>query len=162
MTLTQERLRQVLHYEPETGLFAWRRARGCNKAGAAAKCKPRSHGYGMIQVDGCMYLAHRLAWLYMTGGWPPEDVDHKDRCKTNNAWSNLRAATRAQNIANTPLRKNNTTGYKGVFRNRGRFAARITHNGAVRNLGNFATAEEASAVYQNAAREAFGEFLLLS
>jgi hypothetical protein len=115
-------------------------------------------GYVLVGVDGPQYLAHRLAWLYMTGAWPDAEVDHIDGNRANNAWSNLRLASRSQNIANSGLRVTNTTGFKGVFKARKKFNAKITVNYKSVNLGNFDTKEEASAAYKRAAQAAFGEF----
>ena len=76
--LTQERLKEVLHYDPETGIFMWLVApNGRIRVGMEAGS---SHdGYIGIKVDRILYKAHRLAWFYMTGEWPANDVDHWDR-----------------------------------------------------------------------------------
>lgn len=164
--LTSQRLREVLHYNPETGLFTWRvniysghhgkrllRAVGDVAGGDAG------NGYWRVSLDGKRYLAHRLAWLYMTGDWPNAQIDHRDRNPANNAWPNLREATNAQNGANKGALANNKIGIKGVFPTaNGRFRAHIRVNGNRRYLGTFATAEVAHAVYRRAAKAAFGEF----
>jgi len=153
--LTAERLRHLLRYDPETGQFWWRYPRsGINinrEAGYLSQIN-----YRMIRVDQKLYLAHRLAYLYMTGEWPSEEVDHIDVDPSNNRWSNLRAATRQQNQANTGARS--PLGMKGVSRKRGRYRARISIDGKQVQLGTFATPEEARAAYVAAAQEHFGEF----
>lgn len=162
MTLTAERLREELVYDPDTGLF--RRARdkgGGIKAGDRAGGK-NGAGYVFIRVDGVKYQAHRLAWLYVHGEWPPADVDHCNRVKSDNRIGNLRLATDQQNLMNVPKRITNTSGYKGVsFRNKKLkrpWRATIRLNGEQVELGWFATAEEAADVYRQAAIMHYGEF----
>lgn len=157
--LTQERLKELLQYDPETGVFTWRVANG-----SRAKCGDVAggidkHGYVRIGVDGARYKGHRLAWLYMTGEWPALDVDHRDMDRANNAWVNLRHADRRQNMANTGCRANNSCGFKGVHVTRhGNYAASIHLSGVKSHLGTFPTAEEAHAAYVKAANDNFGEF----
>lgn len=112
--LTAERLRELLHYDPLTGVFTWKVTRS-NNAPAGTVCDYKSHGYVSVRIDYMLYGAHRLAWLYMTGEWPANEVDHKDNCILNNKWENLRQATKLQNRRNMGFRKKqNTSGYKGV------------------------------------------------
>lgn len=153
-SLTQENLKEFLRYEPETGLFY--RLTG-KRAGEVAG--HTHHGYIKITVApfGGIY-AHRLAWLYVTGAMPTAEVDHIDRDRANNAWSNLRLATRSQNQANTSLRRNNTSGYKGVRILADCFRAKITIQGRIIHLGDFDTLEEAVAAYGAAARVGFGSY----
>ena len=155
--LDQARLRELLVYDQDTGDFRWKVSRGRVKAGNLAGSINKRERYNRISVDGVIYFGHRLAWLYMAGSIPLE-IDHVDGNRSNNAWSNLRAATRQLNVANVGLRKNNTTGYKGVFRNHNRFLARITCDGKNYHLGNFKTPTEASDAYCKAAKTFFGEF----
>jgi hypothetical protein len=157
--LTQERLREVLHYEPSTGLFT----RNCSIAGAVkgsvAGCKMQL-GYITISIDKQAYLAHRLAWLYMTGAWPSQYIDHINGEPSDNAWNNLREATQTQQNANMRLRKDNTSGYRGVKwnKNRQKWHATIQKDGKARHLGAFESKEDAYAVYASAAKVAFGEY----
>ena len=97
--LTVERLRELLSYDPATGKFLWRVGRQCMRAGAVAGAT-EVQGYRVIKIDGKIYKAHRLAWLYVTGEWPPEEIDHKNTDPQDNVWSNLRLATHSQNQAN--------------------------------------------------------------
>lgn len=152
--ITQEKLKELLRYEPDTGLFY--RLSG-PRAGEVAG--HMHHGYVKISMPkaGGIY-AHRLAWLYMTGEMPPNEVDHIDRNRGNNKWANLRLATRSQNQANTAIRKSNTSGYKGVRMLRGHFRAKITIQHRIIHLGDFETLEEAVAAYKGAARVGFGEY----
>lgn len=105
-----------------------------------------SKGYVRIILDGDSYLAHRLAWYYMTGDWPVNQVDHRDLDKTNNRWDNLRPATNAQNHQSKRLQKNNTTGVTGVSYNArtGKFYASIKANGHKHYLGTFDTLQGAA------------------
>jgi hypothetical protein len=155
-SLTAERLREVLHYEPETGVFTWRLRRGCRAKGSIAGATHHS-GYWRIRVDEVLYNAHRLAWLYMTGEWPAEELDHINRDNADNRWANLREATRSQNGANTI--RPNPSGFRGVKKIRGRWRATIMVQKRGIFLGYYSTPEEAHAAYTNAARTYFGNYL---
>lgn len=156
--LTVEELRKILHYDPETGIFTWlvtKPGSACigSRAGAI-----HSNGYRRIRISQRLYLAHRLAWFYMTTGWPP-NLDHRNVDPDDNRWSNLRVAvSRSHNSANRRRQSNNTSGFKGVYKARARWRARIDVGGKRMNLGTFDTPEEAHAAYFNAASLYFGEF----
>lgn len=162
MGLTQERLKELLSYDPLTGVFLWKVDRGGKKAGDIAGCKKRS--YTMISIDDEIYRAHHLAWLYMKGNFPDLFIDHRDLNKHNNIWTNLREATKSQNMANVGLIKSNKSGFKGVSRySAGErcgkpWQASIQKDGKSKSLGQFATKEEAHAAYVAAAEQIFGEF----
>ena len=117
--ITQERLKEVLEYNPETGDFLWKKTRGGAMKGNIAGSKLHN-GWGnvylRIKVDSKMYLAHRLAFLYMTGEMPEngKQVDHIDGDGLNNSWENLRIVTQAGNNRNQKLHATNTSGYCGV------------------------------------------------
>lgn len=157
--VTYERLRELFSYDPETGHFTRLIDCGSAKAGARAGCKV-GQGYIEITIGGRAHKAHRLAWLYMTGAWPTKDIDHKDTVKCNNAWENLREATKAQNSANCVARSSNTSGFKGVFyeKHKDRWRARIEVSGRRFHLGYFRTKEQAFAAYCAAAEKHCGEF----
>ena len=108
-------------------------------------------------VDGKRYLAHRLAWLYMTGEWPSKELDHEDRNRSNNRWLNIRVATKKQNGENRKLHKNSQTGVRGVSWDAKlqKFRARIFHNGKPRFLGLHGTIIDAVAARLNAERALF-------
>lgn len=158
--LTVERLKELLNYDPDTGVFTWRVRRGGNaKAGGkAGYCHPR--GYWCIEINDKLYRAHRLAWLYTTGSWPEGEIDHANMDKSDNRWENIRDASRSQNNANTPLRTDNTSGFKGVHfcKRPRRWQAKVTVNRKQIFLGYYDTREEAHAVYAAAAKHYFGEF----
>ncbi len=146
-TLTAEYLRSVLHYEPETGIFTWKvRTANRVKVGDVAGC-PDGRGYLQIRVQSRKYQAHRLAWLYVYGEWPKDQLDHINRIRTDNRISNLREVTNKQNLQNAGKRSNNTSGHSGVrwYRQSSKWVACITHNYKRIHLGFFATIEEAIA-----------------
>lgn len=113
MELTVERLRAILHYDPETGEFRWLQRAKSRRAKVGNTSKQR-HTILRITIDRKQYKGHRLAWFYMTGEWP-ERIDHKDRNSLNNRWSNFRVATRSQNQWNHKKYKNNTSGVTGLI-----------------------------------------------
>lgn len=170
--LTAETLRQLLDYDPATGVFTWFpreetdrfvktwNARFAGKT--AGRSKPNKNGYLEIAIDGKLYYIQRLAWLYMTGEWPSVNVDHEDRNKSNNRWSNLREATVPQNARNMAAHKDNKSGFKGVsvtsIACAKKFVAFIRVEGKNRNLGYYYTAEEAHEAYKAAAAKHHGEF----
>lgn len=153
-------LRDILHYNPETGEWTWIKGRPGVKVPQAGTLSKR-WGYLQIQIDGKIYKAHRLAWVYMTGKWPKGDIDHINRNRADNRWANLREATRSQNNINAGQRKHNTSGLKGAFfrpDKKNRWQAKIGLNGKGVHLGYFLTKEEAHAAYLEAARKHYGEF----
>jgi hypothetical protein len=158
-SLTSDRLKQVLAYNRETGIFTWRKTLGRCRAGAEAGTI-RTNGYRYIGVDGVHYLAHRLAWLYEHGSWPASDLDHRDRRRTNNAISNLREVIGAGNQGNSGIWATNTSGYRGVYhdRRRGTWNAYIRRQNRKHHLGCFGSPEAAAAAYDRAAIEHFGDF----
>ncbi len=154
--LTATKLREVLRYDPETGFF-WRLVDFANNARAGSKAGSKTgQGYVCIGIGGHRYRANRLAWLYMTGEWPTMDVDHKNGIHGDDRWSNLRLATKTQNRANARIRKDSSSGLKGVRKYRNRWQARITGSGVY--LGSFGTPQEAHAAYVAAAILHYGDF----
>ena len=156
--LTQERLRQVLHYDPDTGIFRWKVSPSNSvKFGSIAGCV-NTIGYWQISIDNERCLGHRIAWRYMTGNWPINDIDHKDRDRSNNRWDNLREATRGQNLSNSKSRC--ASGLKGAYykKHRKKWFSHIRHDGIIYRLGDFDTAEEAHAAYAREAKRLHGEF----
>lgn len=154
--MTLDELRAALHYDAVTGQFWWLVARGCRPAGApAGKTDPRT-GYVYIGVYGETYLAHRLAWFWMFGEWPRDQIDHKNRDKSDNRWHNLRAATAVDNSQNVPARGK----YKGVTWHKGakRWMAQIRAQNTSHYLGLFDTAIEAHQAYASAAKKFHGAF----
>lgn len=159
--VSAERLRDLLRYDEQTGLFYRKRLvrnGGGQKVGDEAGFINRHIGYVMINVDGRQYYAHRLAFLYMNGEVPSE-VDHINRDRADNRWSNLRACTRTENLANRVAWSRNGLGFKGVSQlPSGKFKAEIRVNKKTHYLGCFETVEEAHAAYVSAATASFGQF----
>lgn len=154
--LTQERLKELLHYDPENGRFTWARVTYAKDylLGAEAGCR-RSDGYILIRVDGRLHRAHRLAWLYVHGEWPTGDVDHVNGKPSDNRLANLRDVSHRTNLQNMRRpHKDGSTGYLGVSfsKQHQQYAARIRIGGAYRHLGLFSTAEGASEAYLSAKR----------
>lgn len=153
MKLTQQRVRELVEYNPDTGLFK------SKKTGRDIGFQINVHGYIGLWLDGRNVLAHRAAWLYVHGP-VPETIDHINGRVTDNRIANLRIASRSQNRANSAVNRNSGSGTKGVFLSRTgkRWRAKITVNRRTRHLGTFATKEHASAAYMAAAMRHYGEF----
>lgn len=156
--ITQEELKRLLHYNPETGFFTWL-VTNTNKVKVGSVAGTRNpEAYCQITVAGGRYLAHRLVWLYVHGRWPTEMLDHKNLNRQDNRLENLREATRSENLSNSKCRSHSKIGVKGVCKNGGRWMARITVGGESTYLGTFDTIEEAHQAFMAAARAQRGEF----
>lgn len=145
----------MLAYDPDTGVFTRRVSSGNQMRGNRAGTHD-SRGHIQIRVNGVLYGAHRLAWVYMTGAWPKEQIDHRNGVRDDNRWTNLRPATHLENVQNQVARRDNKTGYLGVHRIRktGRYCAQITVAGEHHVLGvSFKTPQEAHAAYLAAKRD---------
>lgn len=157
--LTQNRLRQLLSYDPQTGCFLHLKSRGGEAAGSVAG-SVRPDGYRTISVDYSHYLAHRLVWLYVYGHFPEIQIDHINSIQDDNRLVNLRAATISENLANCRLRKDNTSGLKGVSLNKsGTWTAQISIRGKQTRIGSFMTKERAHQAYLARAEREFGQFI---
>ena len=136
--LTQERVKELLDYDPNTGLFRWKVPRGRCKVGDIAGTI-RGDGYRNIMIDYKQYLASRLAWLYMEGHFPEYECDHENRVKDDNKWDNIRHVSRQCNNRNRGRLKNNTSGVTGIHwsQQRGHWIAQIMISGKTKFLGHF-------------------------
>jgi HNH endonuclease len=145
--LTAQRLRELLSYDPETGLLLRNTNRGSRPAGSVAG-NTCADGRVQVYIDNVNYKAHRLIWLLVTGAWPTYDVDHIDGNPSNNRWSNLRDVPHAINLENRrgPTR-HNPHKLLGVTKNRDGFGAQIKVDGKRLWLGTYATPQEAHSVY---------------
>jgi hypothetical protein len=135
--LTQARLKEVLNYDKETGLFTWMVSNSwCSEKDTAGT--KENNGYIRISIDGNRYVAHRLAWLYVNGYFPENQIDHIDRARDNNKWVNLREVSTQCNIRNRGLNSNNTSGVAGVNFDitSDKWIARITVSRQKRQLGS--------------------------
>ena len=158
--LTQAQLKSQLFYDPIVGIFIRRSVNTpAIKLGSIAG-GINVHGYVTISVLGKLYLAHRLAWLYMTGKWPEADIDHKNGVRTDNRWSNIRKATRSQNLQNTAVRSDNTSGIKGVSwcKKTNKWRAYIQVNKKTVIIDYFTNRDDAARARKEAEQKRYGEF----
>lgn len=158
--LTVARLKELLHYDPETGDFTWVSARRQRvAAGDKAGCRHKASGYWVIRIDDRLYRAHRLAWLWVHGEWPKSQVDHINRIRDDNRFANLRPATGFENSRNSKRQANNTSGHRGVAPHQaGKWQAYINAEGKRHSLGLFDTVAAAGEAYRAAAKSLHGEF----
>lgn len=147
MKIAAERLRELIAYDPITGVFQWKVDRGFTaRAGRVAGCLHQD--YWRIKIDYQPYQAHQLAWLYVHGVWPTYEIDHLNEVKTDNRIVNLADKTRSQNMHNiSGPRRTNTTGFRGVKAKGHRWQARICIDGKPCHLGTFNTPEKAYEAY---------------
>ncbi len=142
--LTAEKLRELLNYDPDTGIFTWKVSTSNRvKVGDAAGSLDGG-GYQQISVQSRLYKAHRLAWLHMHGTWPKLDIDHINRNRSDNRITNLRDVSHKQNHQN---RSDNASGHPGVSWHKltSRWQVKIMHNYKQIHLGCFSILEEAIA-----------------
>lgn len=180
--VTPEVLRELLDYDPETGVLTWKErdvkwfrdgvrssAQGnANKwnarfAGTRAFSENRETGYVRGPIFRRTYRAHRVAYAIMTGEWPKEEIDHIDGIRSNNKWSNLRAATRSENCRNK--RTHSRSGYKGVYplaNSPGLFQCLFRDKGKLRYLGSGRDPEELARLWDKHAKEMHGDFAKLN
>lgn len=158
--ITYEELAEVLTYCPDTGIFRWNVDKGSRalKGSIAGTITP--DGYVSISVNGRIYRAHRLAWLYCFREWPKDVIDHVNGNRSDNTLDNLREATKVQNSYNIKAHKDSGTGVKGVYYNKANqnYRAQIRYSGRTISLGSFKTLEEAAEAYNKKALEIHGEF----
>jgi hypothetical protein len=142
--LTQDRLKELLHYNADTGVFTWRATRRAAIAGAIAGSR-NPQNYIMVGVDTKLYSAHRLAWLYTHGVWPILELDHINRIRDDNRIDNLRLANRYTNTRNTNTRKDSLSGVKGVrwHKMQARWESRIQHNHKPITIGYYGNLQDA-------------------
>lgn len=144
--LTIERLKELLIYDADAGRFFWRVKVKGRRIGQQAGSFD-AHGYGQVRIDGEIYKEHRLVWLYVTGAWPKDQIDHQNHDRRDNRFENLREADNHTNHLNRPMQATNTSGFVGVSFNKHieRFEAYITVDKKRHRLGYFDTVEGAIA-----------------
>ena len=127
-SITQNRLKEILHYNQNTGVFTWTSNAPRNRMRSAGY--KNNIGYIRIRCDGILYLAHRLAWLYVYGKLPKLDIDHIDKNPSNNKISNIREVKHSINMKNQKLYSQNVTGIHGVYlRDAGSWMVSISDSG---------------------------------
>lgn len=143
--LTAERLRELLHYDPEAGVFT-RRTNSNNKARIGDVAGHRTaKDYWSIKISGVAHSAHRLAWLYVYGAWPREGVDHANGIKTDNRIANLREATHSENMQNKKA-KDGLKDKLGTYyrKDNDKWASEICFNGHRKYLLHLMSSQSAS------------------
>jgi hypothetical protein len=141
--ITQEKLKEVLEYNNELGTFTWKVSKANKiKVGSVAGCK-NNLGYILIRIDGKIYLAHRLAWLYTHGSFPLNCIDHINQIKDDNRICNLRDVTVSENMQNQAK-------VLGYTKNGSKYKATIRINNILHQLGSYITEEQARQAYLNA------------
>lgn len=176
--LTHNEVAQLLRYEPDTGKLFWLvRHPSMFSAGvrsaewSAAKWNTRyagkeafttvsANGYKQGKILGDGQQAHRLMWLLQTGEWPEADVDHINGVRTDNRWTNLRAATRAENNRNRVSHRIATSRFLGVCwaQREGKWRATIKAHDGLKHIGYFDSEEAAAHAYDQWAMDKHGEF----
>lgn len=168
--MNQQKLKELLHYDPDTGFFTWlpRQDKSFNTrfSGKMAGYL-RWDGYRIIKIRGygnsdneMQYSASRLAWLYQTGSWPSYkyEIDHINKVPSDDRFLNLRIANRSENASNRGLQSNNTSGIKGVYQKNDKWYARIYKDRIFYHIGVFETAEQAYEAYLKKGKSLHGEF----
>jgi hypothetical protein len=171
MEMTQDFLKKILSYDPETGVFTWNRRqlrpgierldKGWNtRFDGKPAGRPHRHGHIYININYKNYAAHRLAWVFVYGVPPPPFLDHINGNPSDNRICNLRPCSQSQNMRNARLRCNNTSGHKGVYwsKRERKWCAYITVDKRIKVLGRFEDKHEAIEVRRLAATKFFGEF----
>jgi len=161
---TASRIREVLNYDPYTGIFTRKKKTGCKGVVGRPVGNLKAHGYISIQIDGHRDYAHRLAWVHMTGRWPKE-IDHINGVRLDNRWKNLRLANRTQNNANRRFnsRKKHQHLPKGVIQVTNKdgslsFYGKLTINGKQICSPAYRHPDNAHLAYLHLAIKYFGEF----
>lgn len=153
--LTQGKLKLFLDYNPETGVFIWKLNRNQNVRAGDIAGRVDEFGYRIIYVLGKKYRAGRLAWFWVTGEMPKQQIDHIDRNRSNDKFSNLREVDPRENVINRGIPKNNTSGVIGVtwYKNLKKWCAQIEINNKNNNLGYFKEKSDAVLARYNAEKE---------
>lgn len=163
--ITAEYVRSRLSYDPESGELRWKPIEGRRGSFAwnakfvgTVAGRVDSTGYIQVAINCKRYPATHLIWIIMTGAWPSIVIDHKNRVRTDNRWSNLREASRAENARNSGPKRPFFKGVKRTASKVERWQARISIGGEYKHLGVFDTAREAATAYDRAVRKFHGEF----
>lgn len=148
MPISAEELRQLVHYDPDTGIFTWLQSKfQPYRIGKRAGSK-MSNGYRRIFIGEKAVTEHRLAWLYMTGKWPQNHIDHINGDRTDNRFCNLRDVSRSTNLHNIArANKNASSKYRGVSPANGTWTMQILVNGKRIRVPGFSTEEDAARCY---------------
>ena len=143
--LTLDYLKTVLEDDSETGVFTHKPTRSPKAYPGAVAGRINTNGHRQIGIDGERYMAHRLAWFWIHGVWPTDQIDHINGDRDNNCISNLRPATQKQNMENQMLHCNNGSGFRGVSWHKAnkKWTAYVNHNGKRLYLGIYQSVDDA-------------------
>lgn len=158
--ITQDELKKILHYNPDTGIFTRLVNFGTKKKSGEIVSNISSSGYSNITINYKNYYAHRLAWLYIYGYFPKNQIDHINGIKSDNRICNLREADNCKNQLNTKLQSRNSSGHKGVswLKSKNRWRVLCSVNKTRYYLGLFKNIEDAKSAYDNFAKIHHGDF----
>lgn len=158
--ITPEQLREWLTYDAQSGVFRWNKKPARKIVVGSVASNMSGDGYVRIGLLGSRYRAHRLVWLYVYGRWPNVEIDHINNDRADNRLINLRECTRAQNMLNRRLHKNNTSGFRGVVRDHrtGKWLAQATLGYKTHYLGEFEAIEDAARRHEQFVAEHHGDF----
>lgn len=160
MILTYERLKELLDYNPDTGVWQWLKPTNSAVEAGFIAGTIASDGYRKIGVGNTYYMSSRLAFFYMTGHWPKGHMDHINRVRSDDRWANLREATVSDNNANRKKQSNNTSGYRGVSWDhwQGKWDVRVNRT----HIGWFDSLDDAVIARDQHAQAMQGSFAVLN
>lgn len=160
-SLTHERLVELVNYDAETGEFSWRQTRSGRRSGTFGFVE--KNGYSRVCIDGERYLLHRLAWFYVTGKFPVNQLDHIDRNNGNNRFFNLREATSSENNMNVGVRQSNSSGATNIWYepDRMKFRVGVKARGKTHYAGRFDTFDAALVARNDLVQKLHQEFGVL-
>jgi hypothetical protein len=164
MILTAQKVREILHYDPDTGVWTWLRPPAKNILVGSVAGTISVHGYRIITFQGVKYRSGRLAWLYMTGEWPVEEIDHDNRDKTDDRWCNLLDKSRSNNALNRDLQVNNFSGTRGIHFDtaRGLWQVQVKKDNVSHFGGRYDDYNEAVIARDELASKLHGSFAVLT
>lgn len=156
--LTQAELKSYLHYNLETGIFTWKVKASTRTVINGVAGTYDKNGYRAVCIKSKKHFMHRLAWLYVYGEFPKNDIDHINMVKDDNRIANLRDVSRAENKRNLKINSANTSGFQGVTYSKkdNRYIAQIIHNGKHIHLGTSTSPEIAFEYYRKFHNEHYG------
>ncbi len=150
--ITQEILKSLLVYDPETGVFTNRVTRNVNAMIGKVAGTDQPDGYQRIKIFRKCYLSHRLAWLYVHGVWPIDQIDHINGIRNDNRLGNLRPVSQKENMENQKLHVGSKSGHRGVTwdTETGKWLAQVRHNTVIRKVGRFINLDDAVVAVKSA------------